>query len=101
MASMTARTSSMRVSSVGAPLTRSDIPVPRLSKRIRRQNEESRSRNGAKLPIDQCSSRCRDVAGDEDEIERAATADLVGDVDVAASGVLRLGDLHATQSRVS
>ena len=40
-ASMTARTSSIRVSSVGAPLTRSDIPWLRLSKRIRRENDAS------------------------------------------------------------
>jgi hypothetical protein len=40
-----------RVSSVGAPLTRSDIPVPRLSNRIRREKDASSSRNGAKLEI--------------------------------------------------
>jgi hypothetical protein len=45
----------MRVSSVGAPLTRSDMPVPRLSKRISRQNDESGSRMGAKLGIAQFS----------------------------------------------
>ena len=33
-ASSTALRSSIRVSSVGAPLTRSDIPVPRLSNKI-------------------------------------------------------------------
>ena len=47
----------MRASSVGAPLTRSDIPVPRLSNRISLVNDERYSRNGAKLGIDQCSSR--------------------------------------------
>jgi hypothetical protein len=46
-ASITARASSIRVSSVGAPLTRSDMPVPRLSNRINRQNEESSSREDA------------------------------------------------------
>ena len=40
-ASMTARRSSIRASSVGAPETRSDIPVPRLSKRINRENSAS------------------------------------------------------------
>jgi hypothetical protein len=50
-ASMTGRTSSIRVSKVGAPLTRSDIPVPRLSSRISRENEASCSRTGAKLGI--------------------------------------------------
>ena len=41
-ASMTARTSSMRSSSVAIPQSRSDKPVPRLSKQITRQNEPSR-----------------------------------------------------------
>ena len=42
-ASITARTSSMRSSSVGTSFTGSDIPMPRLSKRISRENEASRS----------------------------------------------------------
>src|SRR6266545_5832225 len=57
-ASITALTSSMRVSSVGAPLTRSDMPVPRLSKRMSRQKEASRSRVGANEGIVQTSSTC-------------------------------------------
>ena len=46
-ASITARTSSMRSSSVGNPSvgTGSDRPVPRLSNRISRENEARRSRN--------------------------------------------------------
>ena len=40
-ASITARMSSIRASRVGAPTTRSDIPVPRLSKMMRRENEAS------------------------------------------------------------
>jgi hypothetical protein len=55
-ASITARTSSMRVSSVGAPVTRSDIPVPRLSNRISREKEASSVRNGAKEGRVQTSS---------------------------------------------
>jgi hypothetical protein len=39
-ASMTARRSSILVSKLGAPITGSDIPVPRLSNRIRRVNDE-------------------------------------------------------------
>src|SRR5690348_17435571 len=42
---MTARTSSMRASSVGAPVTGSDMPVPRLSNRIRREKEAWYSRS--------------------------------------------------------
>src|SRR3982074_1737342 len=36
----------------------------------------------------------RNVAGDEDEIERAFAGDLVGDIDVAALCVLNVRDLH-------
>ncbi len=48
-ASRTARTSSIRCSSVGKLSfgTRSERPVPRLSKRIRRENDASRSRSRA------------------------------------------------------
>src|SRR5262249_58022140 len=48
-ASMTARTSSIRSSSVGTPTTESEEPTPRLSNRISRPNDVSRStvsRNG-------------------------------------------------------
>jgi hypothetical protein len=48
-ASITARTSSMRVSSVGAPSTGSDIPVPRLSNLISRENEAISSSTGPNL----------------------------------------------------
>jgi hypothetical protein len=46
---ITARTSSIRCSSVGSSLsgTRAHIPVPRLSKRITREKEASRLRNAA------------------------------------------------------
>jgi hypothetical protein len=56
-ASITARTSSIRVSSVGAPVTGSDIPVPRLSKRIRRENAPSSSGSFEKPGSFHCSSR--------------------------------------------
>jgi hypothetical protein len=39
----------------------------------------------------------RDVAGHEDQIERPFARDLVGNVDVAALGVLDIGDLHSRQ----
>ena len=42
-ASMTALTSSIRVSRSGMSDTRSESPVPRLSNRIRRQNDAIRS----------------------------------------------------------
>src|SRR6185369_5318331 len=43
-ASITARTSSIRSSSVGTPAMRSDIPTPRLSKRINREKDAKRRR---------------------------------------------------------
>jgi hypothetical protein len=49
-ASITARTSSMRVSMSAIPATRSDRPVPRLSKTIRRQKEAIRSKNSRCTP---------------------------------------------------
>jgi len=39
----------------------------------------------------------RDVAGDEDKIERAFAADLVGDVDLAALRILNVRDFHGEQ----
>ena len=56
-ASMTARTSSMRSSRVGASVTGSDSPVPRLSKTIRRENELSRSKKRANGGASHWSSR--------------------------------------------
>ena len=45
--SMTARKSSIRVSRLGRSLTRSESPVPRLSKRISLAKDASRRRNRA------------------------------------------------------
>jgi hypothetical protein len=55
---MTARTSSMRASSVGAPLTRSDIPTPRLSNRISRENVPSFASVSSKPGSVHWSSTC-------------------------------------------
>ena len=59
-ASRTARTSSIRCSRVGSSLTgtRSESPVPRLSKRIRREKDASRDRNRANRGSAQKYSRC-------------------------------------------
>ena len=57
-ASITARTSSMRVSRLGTPLTRSDMPVPRLSKRISRQNEARLRKYAAMAGTVHASSTC-------------------------------------------
>ena len=55
-ASITARTSSMRVSRLGAPLTGSDIPVPRLSNRMSRMSEPRSCRKSTNPGIFHCSS---------------------------------------------
>ena len=63
-ASMTARMSSERSSSVGTFVTRSLIPVPRLSNRMRRAKRESRSTSGGAVPR-RCQAyvRCDTVPG--------------------------------------
>jgi hypothetical protein len=48
----------MRVSSVGAPLTGSDMPVPRLSNLISRENEAISASDAPKFGSFQASSRC-------------------------------------------
>ena len=57
-ASMTARTSSIRSSSVGAPTTGSESPVPRLSNMIKRANDVRRSIMWTTGGISQASSTC-------------------------------------------
>ena len=47
-ASMTARTSSIRVSRSAIPRTRSESPVPRLSKMMNRENDASRPKKAAR-----------------------------------------------------
>jgi hypothetical protein len=39
----------------------------------------------------------RDVAGHEDQIDWAVAGDLIGNVDVAALGVLDIGDFHGPE----
>ena len=56
-ASITAMMSSMCCSTAGTPGTRSDIPVPRLSKVITRQNLPSRSRKAANSGSSHITSR--------------------------------------------
>src|SRR5262245_13418839 len=57
-ASMTARTSSIRSYMVGIGSTRSDRPVPLLSKRISRQKEASRLKKLAECGSSIVRSRC-------------------------------------------
>ena len=57
-ASITARTSSMRSSSVGTPTKWSDMPVPRLSNMIRRVNEERRRKKCSGALVSHQFSMC-------------------------------------------
>ena len=62
-ASITARTSSIRCSSVGRVATGSESPVPRLSSRIKRQKDVSRRRNLANDGSSQAFSTCETQPG--------------------------------------
>ena len=84
---MTARTSSIRASRSGTPGGRSDMPVPRLSKRISRPIAASRSRKRAWRRLAPVHLEVREEAGHEDEVDRAVAGHLVGDAQVAAAGV--------------
>src|SRR2546421_4670095 len=57
-ASITARTSSMRSSSVGTPADGSDSPVPRLSNKIRRLNDANRRKKRAEAFASHQFSMC-------------------------------------------
>ncbi len=90
-ASMTARRSSIRASSVGAPATRSDMPVPRLSNRRSREKVPSSlepASEGRHVPPE---LDVRDEAGHVDEVERPASEHLVGDGDFSAPCVQGFG----------
>ncbi len=75
------------VGHAGAALVEADQP------RERRQPLEER-REARYRPV---KLEMRDVAGDEDEIERAVARDLIGDVDVAAPRVLDVRNFHGRQ----
>src|SRR5829696_62934 len=91
-ASMTARTSSMRSSRVGALTARSERPVPLVEHDHAAERPEARQemRHGRVVPVE---VDVGDEAGDVDEVERALPEHLVGDADFAALGVVGVG-LH-------
>src|SRR5262245_22456720 len=78
VASNTALTSSMRSSSVGIA-TRSERPVPRLSKRIRRKESQppKEPRGTRMLPV---VFQMRDKPRHPEKVDRAIAKDLVGNV---------------------
>ena len=57
-AAITARTSSIRSSRIGAPTTGSDSPLPRLSNMMSRANDAIRSMMWTAVGISQISSTC-------------------------------------------
>ena len=91
---MTARTSSILVSSVGTWRTGSERPLPRLS------NRRTRADVGERLDVvdEERHVPAREQVGerpaDEHEVDRPVADDLVGDRDVAASGVADVGHVH-------
>src|SRR5262245_3411059 len=81
--------SSMRVSSVGTPTSRSDMPVPRwliLNKREIEPKSRELSSPVRTFPV---QLDVRDHL-DRHEVARTVTDHLVGDVDIAALGVARV-----------
>ena len=66
--------------------------MPRLSNRISRENAARRLQEAREGRLGPEVLEVRDPAHDEDEIDGAAADDLVGDVDVAAARVVRLGN---------
>ena len=87
---MTARTSSIRSSSVGKVPSRSDRPVPRLSNRMRRLNALRRERKCDQVGLIPVMVEVRDEAGHENQIQRPLADDLIGYAEIAALGVMRL-----------
>ena len=83
-ASMTARTSSMRCSSVGSSsiATRSERPVSRLSKRIRRERRQG-ARGSARGKAPPADVEVGNPPLYIDEVERSIADDLIRDIDVA------------------
>src|SRR5689334_9911203 len=82
---MTARTSSIRSSSVAIPTSRSESPVPRLSNRISQENEARREKNCANAVSQNISFG--DKARHEDQIKRAVADHLVGNPHIPATGI--------------
>ena len=70
--------------------------MPRLSKRIRRAIEPSRSRKRAWRGSSQSFSRWETKPGDEHEVDRPVAGHLVGDAEVAAA---RVADRRANRRR--
>ena len=69
--------------------TRSDSPVPRLSKSISRENDASRSRNRAKRGSREKYSMCETQPMTKNKIEWRVADHLVGYVYVATSRIKR------------
>ena len=98
-ASMTARTSSMRCSSLGGSVTGSERPVPRLSRRIRRENGGKAREKARERRLHPEVVEVRHPTHDEHQVDRSVADDLVGDVDVAAPRVPRGGRRHRGSDR--
>jgi hypothetical protein len=70
-----------------------EMPVPRLSNEMSREKEARRRVRAAIPGTGQASSTCETNGGTRTEVERAVPDNLVGNRDVAALRVTRLG-LH-------
>jgi hypothetical protein len=94
-ASITARTSSILVSSVGTSVTRSDTPVEPDHARERSEASQPRRDGGLQPGV----LHVRDHPGDKDEVRRTFAQGLVRDADLATPGVARLRHFHKDSFR--
>jgi len=90
-ASITARMSSLRSSRVGAPATRSDRPVPRLSKTSTRACSATPHSNTAQPAESHCSSTWETQPGAMTTSNGALAHHLIGDHEIPAA---RIGQCH-------
>src|SRR5664279_4700940 len=91
ISSMIARTSSIRCSRDGAPDILSDNPWPRLSKATTRAKFDRRRKNAVIFGYFMHEIDMRDHARNQNNNDRSFALYLIGDVDVAAQPVARLG----------
>ena len=74
-------------SSVYAPASRSDNPMPRLSKAMTRANEPKRSKKRAIMGKGRHDLEVADEPSEDEQVDVAGTALRVGDGDIAVVGI--------------
>ena len=98
-ASMTARISCAVASTVGRAPTRSESPMPRRSKRIRRPRRETAVIQERQLLSSQTRSTCEMNPGTSTMSDRAAAGGLERNMDAVHLDIARSGHVHAGIAR--